>query len=307
MGFVLLSGAEQGIYGPMIEIADTGSGKSHRDENFPVASILAPRHRAPVMCFYNFVRAADDISDHPTLSGDQKLALLDRLDNALMGVGPDEDVAARLRVICAERGLDRQHARDLLVAFRRDVTRLRYENWDELIDYCRYSAMPVGRFVCDVHGEDAARTWPANDALCAALQVINHLQDCGKDYQALNRVYLPQDALAAHGATVEMLASPRAPEALRATIRALNEKTARLLDQSRPFADLIEDTRLAMNVGAIQTLAEELVVRLRVADPLSEKVHAGKLGFALTGARGALAALARRVMRPRRLAMDAAR
>lgn len=306
MGFVLLSAAEQGIYGAMIDIADTGSGKSHRDENFPVASILAPRHRAPVMCFYNFVRAADDISDHPTLRGDEKLALLDRLDNALTGVGPDEEVATRLRLICAERDLDVQHARDMLVAFRRDVTKLRYDNWDELIDYCRYSAMPVGRFVCDVHGENAARTWPANDALCAALQVINHLQDCAKDYRSLNRVYLTQDALAAHGATVEMLAAARAPEPLRATIRDLNEKTARLLDQSRPFADLIDDTRLAMNVGAIQALAEELVARLRVADPLSEKVHAGKLGFALTGARGAGAALARRMMRPRRLAMDVA-
>ena len=306
MGFVLLSAAEQGIYGAMIDIADTGSGKSHRDENFPVASILAPRYRAPVMCFYNFVRAADDISDHPTLHGDEKLALLDRLDNALTGVGPDEEVATRLRLICAERGLDVQHARDMLVAFRRDVTKLRYDNWDELIDYCRYSAMPVGRFVCDVHGENAARTWPANDALCAALQVINHLQDCAKDYRSLNRVYLTQDALAAHGATVEMLAAARAPEPLRATIRDLNEKTARLLDQSRPFADLIDDTRLAMNVGAIQALAEELVARLRVADPLSEKVHAGKLGFALTGARGAGAALARRMMRPRRLAMDVA-
>ena len=306
MGFVLLSAAEQGIYGAMIDIADTGSGKSHRDENFPVASILAPRYRAPVMCFYNFVRAADDISDHPTLRGDEKLALLDRLDNALTGVGPDEEVATRLRLICAERDLDVQHARDMLVAFRRDVTKLRYDNWDELIDYCRYSAMPVGRFVCDVHGENAARTWPANDALCAALQVINHLQDCAKDYRSLNRVYLTQDALAAHGATVEMLAAARAPEPLRATIRDLNEKTARLLDQSRPFADLIDDTRLAMNVGAIQALAEELVARLRVADPLSEKVHAGKLGFALTGARGAGAALARRMMRPRRLAMDVA-
>jgi squalene synthase HpnC len=290
----------------MIEIAETGSGKSHRDENFPVASILAPRRRAPVMCFYNFVRAADDISDHPSLSADEKLSLLDRLDNALMGVGPDEEVATRLRLICAERGLDRQHARDLLVAFRRDVTKLRYENWDDLIDYCRYSAMPVGRFVCDVHGENASRTWPANDALCAALQVINHLQDCAKDYRSLNRVYLTQDALAAHGANVEMLAEPRASEPLRAAIRDLNDKTARLLDQSRCFADLIDDTRLAMNVGAIQALAEELVARLRVADPLSEKVHAGKLGFAVTGARGAVAALARRLMRPRRLVMDAA-
>ena len=87
-------------------------------------------------------------------------------------------------------------------AFRRDVTKLRYADWGELMDYCRYSAMPVGRYVLDVHGETRA-TWPLTDALCAALQIINHLQDCAKDYRALDRVYLPLDTMAAQGATPE--------------------------------------------------------------------------------------------------------
>ena len=82
------------------------------------------------------------------------------------------------------------------------VTKLRYRDWDDLIDYCRYSAMPVGRFVLDVHGE-SRDTWPANDALCAALQVINHLQDCAKDYRELNRVYIPEDALLAGAGSVD--------------------------------------------------------------------------------------------------------
>lgn len=296
----------------MIEIADTGSGKSHRDENFPVAStLIAPRHRAPIMAFYDFVRAADDISDHPTLSPQEKLDLLDRLEEGLTsapGAGGAEPVAARLRDICAERNLDRQHARDLLTAFRRDITKLRYDDWSDLIDYCRYSAMPVGRFVLDVHGENRARTWTANDALCAALQIINHLQDCAGDYRSLDRVYLTRDALAAHGATVEMLGAPRAAPPLLAAIRDLNEKTARLLEgEAAPFPDLIDDTRLSMEVGAIHALAERLVARLQTADPLSEKVHDGKLAFALTGARGAIGALLRRFGRQRRVTLDAAR
>jgi len=291
----------------MMDIADTGSGKTHRDENFPVASILlAPRHRAPVMAFYDFVRAADDISDHPTLSGAEKITLLDRLESALMGKGPEETVAARLREICRERNLDRQHACDLLIAFRRDVTKLRYGDWDDLIDYCRYSAMPVGRFVLDVHGEDKARTWPANDALCAALQIINHLQDCGKDYQMLNRVYLTQETLEKHGAHVDMLGATAATPALRATINELNQKTKKLLETAQPFADLISDTRLAMEVGAIHSLAEKLIARLNGADPLSEKVHEDKIGFAATAAKGALGALYRRLLRPRRLLLDPA-
>jgi len=290
----------------MIDIAETSSGKGRRDENFPVASVLiALQYRAPIMAFYDFVRAADDISDHATLKAQEKLDLLERLDNALMERGPDEPVAAKLRAECKARKLDPQHARDLITAFMRDVTYLRYRDWDDLIYYCRYSAMPVGRFVCDVHGEDPARVWEANDALCAALQVINHLQDCGKDYRDLDRVYVTAESLAAHGGAVEMLGEARAPAPLLAAIRDLNEKTATLLDQSRIFADLIDDTRLAMEVGAIQALAEKLVGRLRVADPLGDKVHAGKIGFALAGAQGALGALLRRFSRPRRKIADA--
>ena len=103
-------------------------------------------------------------------------------------------VGVALRAQLAARQLSPRHAQDLLTAFRMDVTKLRYRDWDDLIGYCTYSAMPVGRFVLDVHGESRA-TWPANDALCAALQIINHLQDCGKDYRDLDRVYIPLDGL----------------------------------------------------------------------------------------------------------------
>lgn len=294
----------------MIDIAATGSGKTHRDENFPVASFLiAPRFRAPILAFYDFVRAADDIADHPTLLANEKLALLDRLDAALLGQGADEPVAARLREMLRERRLDVRHARDLLTAFRRDVTQLRYKDWDDLIDYCRCSAMPVGRFVLDVHGEDQAATWEANDALCAGLQIINHLQDCAKDYRENDRVYLPQDILAAHGAGAEMLQGAASPAPLLAAIGACVEKTSRLLDRARPFADRIADARLAMEVGAIQRLAETLVATLRTADPLKDKVHAGKAGFALTASFGAAAALLRRIRGTgrRRAMMDGAR
>ena len=175
------------------------SGKGHKDENFPVASVLiAPKYRAPVMAFYNFVRFADDISDHPGATPEEKLRLLEEMRATLAGENQASPEGLRLARVCAERGLSIQHALDLLEAFRRDVTKLRYADWDELIDYCRYSAMPVGRFVLDVHGENRA-LWPANDALCAALQVINHLQDCGKDYRDLGRVYIPEPLLAGIG------------------------------------------------------------------------------------------------------------
>src|SRR5260370_547537 len=110
-----------------------------------------------------------------------------------------------------------------------------FENWDDVIHYCRYSAMPVGRFMLDVHGESTS-TWAASDALCAALQINNHLQDCAKDYRDLNRVYLPRDALAASGATVEMLGAPKSPAALLQCLQALAVGTAPLLDESKSLA-----------------------------------------------------------------------
>jgi squalene synthase HpnC len=169
-----------------------------------------------------------------------------------------------------------RHALDLLAAFRMDVTKLRYESWDDLIHYCRYSAMPVGRFVLDVHGESTA-TWQANDALCAALQINNHLQDCGKDYRNLNRVYLPRDTLEASGASVEMLGSRKASPQLLQCLQGLAVRNERLLDESKSFSAEVKDFRLGLEISVIHAFAEKIVRLLQVRDPLSERVHLSPL------------------------------
>ncbi len=274
---------------------DWRSGKGHRDENFPVASwLIHPRHRPPILAFYNFVRTADDIADHATLPPAEKLALLDRLDGGLAGANDDDAVAVRLRANLAERNLSPKHAQDLLAAFKLDVTKLRYRDWDDLISYCALSAMPVGRFVCDVHGESRA-VWPANDALCAALQIINHLQDCKSDYLNLNRVYIPQDALAASGATVEALAASRASPALRDCLHKLAQRTERLLSDSDAFAVAINDRRLGLEVAVINTLAHRLTRLLMARDPLSERVHLRMPAVAGWTLRGILGGASRRL------------
>ena len=272
----------------MTDASAFASGKGHRDENFPVASWLVRRElRAPILAFYRFVRAADDVADHPSASARQKLDQLKQMEATLRGESPDNAEGMALRAVLQERNLSNQHALDLLEAFRRDVTKLRYESWSELMDYCRYSAAPVGRFVLDVHGE-AATLWPANDALCTALQVINHLQDCGKDYRQLDRVYIPLDTLTTHGATVESLGATQATPALAQTIGTLAHRTSELLQQSRSFSHAIADRRLALEVGVIQALAEDLASRLLCRDPLSERVHHRPLEAALLSARAAL-------------------
>ncbi len=273
------------------------SGKGHKDENFPVASrLISPRHRGPILAFYRFVRAADDIADHPTLSPDEKLRMLDALEAALTRTGSTDPEAEPLRHVLTERSLSPRHAQDLLDAFRLDARKTRYADWRELMDYCALSAMPVGRFVLDVHGEDRS-TWAASDSLCAALQVINHVQDCSKDYRSIDRVYLPADTMTRHGARIEELAAPKASPALLAVIRELNDDCADLLSKSAIFPTIIADRRLALEVAVIQSLAESLVRKLRTRDPVSERVHATKLEALTAAGSGVLNTLIRRAGR----------
>lgn len=274
--------------------AEFASGKGHRDENFPVASrLIAARHRAPILAFYRFARAADDVADHPTAAPHDKLARLETMRATLLGRSDADPTSAGLRTVLAERGLDATHPLDLLEAFTRDVTKTRYADWDELMDYCRYSAAPVGRFVLDVHGEDRA-LWPASDALCAALQVINHLQDCAKDYRALDRVYLPQDLLGAAGVRVDALAGPRATPGLRAVIGECARRSEALLDRAAGFARGIASRGLALEVAVIHRLARSLAARLCHRDPLAERVHHGRAETLALAARGVLGHMVRR-------------
>jgi hydroxysqualene synthase len=290
----------------MTTASELRSGKTHRDENFPVASwIIHPRYRALILAFYNFVRTADDIADHATLGEREKLAYLDLLEAELLGRGDSQREAVNLRRALAERSMPPRHALDVLIAFRMDVTKLRYETWEEVIHYCRYSAMPVGRFMLDVHGESAS-TWAASDALCAGLQINNHLQDCGKDYRNLNRVYLPRDALAAAGASVESLGEVRAPPPLLRCLHSLAARTEILLDESKSLGAEVKDFRLGLEISVIQAFADKIVGLLKVRDPLSERVHLGPIELLAYSLGGMAGELTRRAMGRRPVSKPAA-
>jgi squalene synthase HpnC len=281
----------------MTTSAQLRSGKGSQDENFPVASwVIKRRHRPVILAFYEFVRVADDIADHPNLASGEKLQRLDRLEGSLLGINNDEAEGITLRTILQGRGLSTRHAQDLLSAFKQDATKHRYADWDDLIDYCSRSAMPVGRFVLDVHNE-SKDTWPASDALCAALQIINHLQDCVSDYRKLDRVYIPLDAFAAHGIGVEVLGDSRAGSALRECLNEMVTRTAALLHKSQGLEVRVSDTRLAIEISVIQTLADRLLQVLETRDPLSERVHLTKGEALVEAVTGGTRALLRRFLR----------
>jgi len=273
---------------------ETPSGKGRGDENFPVGSWLIRRELRPhVHAFYRFARNADDIADNPDLSPDDKIRRLDRMAEILDGApGGESPTAAAMRASLAETGTTAEHCHDVLRAFRLDATKLRYRDWDDLMEYCRYSASPVGRQLLDLHGENRG-TWPASDALCSALQVLNHLQDCAADYRALDRVYLPLDELDAAGIGVASLAEPAASPGLRRVLDRLLDRTEALIGAARDLPGGVKAAGLRAESAAIVALAARLARHLRRGDPLARRVRLGKGDFAAACLAGITAGLMR--------------
>lgn len=270
---------------------ETPSGKGAGDENFPVGSWLLPRPLRPhVATYYAFARAIDDIADNPDLAPEEKIRRLDAFAAALTtGSGdPAYIKASALHRSLAETGISPRHGLDLISAFKQDAVKHRYAAWNELIDYCLRSAAPVGRFLCDLHGEDQA-LHPLSDALCNALQVINHLQDCAKDHAALNRVYLPEDWMNAAGASVDDLSKSAATPGLRRVLDQCLDHTELLLAEARRLPKAMRHKSLAAETAVIVAIADALTRKLRAQDPLAMRVELGPFGF--TGA--AVSGLAR--------------
>ena len=281
---------------------ETPSGKSAADENFPVGSWLLPaRLRSHIATFYAYARAIDDIADNPALDPDDKIGRLDGFARAVTG-GETTDPAFRkahdLRRSLAETRVTHRHCVDLIRAFKQDATKLRYDDWDDLIGYCRLSAAPVGRYLVDLHGE-ATAAYAASDALCNALQVLNHLQDCGEDYRALDRVYLPQSWMAEAGIGVEVLGGNRSPAALREVLDRCLDAADGLLALADRLPGELRDTRFAMEAATIVAIARKLGRELRRRDPLAERVVLTKAALAVCGARGIGQVLLRRTLRRR--------
>ncbi len=255
--------------------ADVLSGKGKADENFPVGSLLIARRLRPhVHAYYDFVRAADDVSDSPDLPAAEKIARLDAMEAALRGTDPAarSTSAGPLRRSFAATGLDPALATDLLVAFRQDAHVLRTPDWPALLGYCRHSANPVGRFLLLLHGE-GADTFAASDALCTSLQILNHLQDCAADLRLLDRSYLPVDMLADAGiGPEEVLRSATSPALARVFGRVL-DGVDRLNREARTLPPRVRDRRMRLESSVIVNLAHRLARRLRREDPLAGRVR----------------------------------
>jgi phytoene/squalene synthetase len=200
--------------------------------------------------------------------------------------------AHAMRAAMAETRIDARHCIDLLRAFKQDAVKNRYATWSELIDYCLLSAAPVGRYLIDLHGE-SADAYPASDALCNALQILNHLQDCQDDHATLDRVYLPGDWMAQAGVDVSALTAPAASAGLRCVLDQCLDATEALLDIARGLPSHLRNTRFAVEAAMIVRIARRLAVELRRRDPLAERVVLHRFAYMGCGVAGLWDALRR--------------
>ncbi len=271
------------------ESVETWSGKSRTQENFPVGSwLIRPALRPHVHAFYSFARNADDIADSAELSPEDKLGRLGVMRAVLTGQAQGgSPSAAGLASSLAQTGVPATHALDLLRAFCQDATQTRYASWPDLLEYCRYSAMPVGRHVLALHGEATDCVAPS-DALSAALQVLNHLQDMARDLASLDRCYLPRDWLHESGGTIEQITAPALSPGLRRVMDRLLDECDRLHAIAADLPRRVRDRRLRLETAVILGLSRRLAQRLRAGDPLATRVKLRTIDVAgsLAGAFG---------------------
>ena len=209
-------------------------------ENFPVASLLLPRAlRAPIEIIYRFARSADDFADEGDQPDDVRLARLNgyraELDRIEKGQVPETALFRDIAAIVRQHALPLSLFRDLLSAFSQDVTKKRYADFADLLDYCRRSANPVGRLLLHLFKRTSERDLAGSDAVCTALQLINFWQDVEIDF-AKGRVYLPQDEMARHGVSERHIAEQRCDAAWQSLLGFQVERSRQMMLQGQPLA-----------------------------------------------------------------------
>ncbi len=259
------------------------SGKSHSDENFPVASFLMTKKiRSIVRVFYFFARMADDIADHQNLSSNQKKEILLFFDNAISkSKKTNNQVLNKMISKFRELPSGKKYSRDLLKAFLMDASKKKYKNWNDLLFYCRYSANPVGRFVIDAVNEkkNIEKIYQASDSLCTALQIINHIQDCKKDFKELNRVYIPESFFKKYSLNNSILSKNKSIKNFARLKIEIIDNVLASLKITKVGLNKIQSWRLRKETLIILNIAKRLCNLLKRNDPLEKQIKLSRIDF----------------------------
>lgn len=212
-------------------------------ENFPVASLLLPRNlRQPIAVIYAFARSADDFADEGQLTQQQRLEKLNRYSTLLETINdiPQTDpIFIALQDVINKHQLPVKLFHDLLTAFKQDVTKKRYQNFNEILDYCQHSANPVGRLLLHLIGQATPENLQRSDSICSSLQLINFLQDIFQDYDENDRIYLPQDDMKQYGVHEDMIKQQESTDAMRTLVSELAQRAKSMMLSGTPLGKQI--------------------------------------------------------------------
>jgi len=214
-------------------------------ENFPVASRLLPKSlRRPIAVIYAFARRADDFADEGNLSDEERILALDDFSHKLDLIEKNETIDDTTFIALAD--VIQQHHlpislfHDLLTAFKMDVTKARYANFGEVMEYCRYSANPVGRLLLHLNKETSPQSLGQSDSICSALQLTNFLQDISQDLEESDRIYIPQDEMERYGVSEEDIRNKVTNNASRNLIKHQIQRTAKLMQSGAALGKVLK-------------------------------------------------------------------
>ena len=265
------------------DVSHLMSGKSYSDENFPVASFLMTKKiRSIVRVFYFFARMADDIADHQKLSSNQKKKILLFFDNAISkSKKTNNKVLDKMIARFKELPSGKKYSRNLLKAFMMDASNKKYKNWNDLLYYCKFSANPVGRFVIDAVNErkNIEKIYEASDSLCTALQIINHIQDCKKDFKELNRVYIPESFFKKYSLDKKTLRKSKSEENFERLKIEIIDNVLTSLRKTKLGLRKIQSWRLRKETLIILNIAKRLCNLLKINDPLEKQIKLSRIDF----------------------------
>lgn len=250
--------------------------KNKHQENFPVGMMMFNKNiRKVVSDYYRFARYADDIADNPHIKPQVKVDKLYELEEIFTGQrsykGQKLKFVQTLKDEFAAHNLAPSLATDLLIAFRKDSLGFDYQTWGQLVDYCKYSAAPVGKFMLAVHQENPSTFLPAT-SLCVALQIVNHIQDLKYDVSLLKRLYLPADIMKKYHLQKEDLIQNKSSVSLQKAVKHIMEKTLGLVKEGSILPELIQSLSLRMEVCIILSLTNIMIKKILKGDILAQEI-----------------------------------
>ena len=243
--------------------------KQIKDENFTVGLLVDDKLKPLVKLYYDVAREADDVADSPNLSPQTKIQKLDKIEQDFYA--KNESKAGELGKMFADENLAYSLFGDLLEAFRRDAKGIKIEIWEQLLDYCSYSAAPVGRFLLAIHNENPVTYLPA-ETLCAVLQITNHLQDLKHDVCILRRCYLPSEMMEKFGVRETDLCLQSATKETKQLIIHIIRRLQAMLQDARSLLCLVKNRRLKIEIAVILSLTNSMLKKINKGDVIEKHI-----------------------------------